>query len=92
MAKPPRHEHDHKHEHDPEHQHDRDREHEHEREREGEGDDPARHGRIIARRWLGSPPPSAERYARAIEQWNKLPGAVPTTPPVPKPSKKDSDQ
>jgi hypothetical protein len=45
------------------------------REEEG-GDDPARHARIQARRWLGSPPPTAERYARALRQWRALPGAV----------------
>ena len=31
---------------------------------------------ILERRWLGSPPPTAQRYARAIEQWHALPGAV----------------
>ena len=45
------------------------------REEKG-GDDPARHARIQSRRWLGSPPPTAERYARALRQWRALPGAV----------------
>jgi len=46
------------------------------REDDEAGDDPARHARIQARRWLGSPPPTAERYARALRQWRALPGAV----------------
>lgn len=63
----------------------RDREHEHreherrerrEREPENAGDDPRAHARIIERRWLGSPPPTAERYANALKQWQALPGAV----------------
>ena len=54
------------------------REHEHKREsrREGGGDDPKRHAAILAQRWEGSPPPTAERYARALSQWRSLPGAV----------------
>jgi hypothetical protein len=48
-----------------------------EREREGSGDDPRAHARIIERRWQGSPPPTAERYANALKQWQALPGAVP---------------
>ena len=40
------------------------------------GDDPLRHDMILARRWLGSPPPTAERYANALRQWLALPGAV----------------
>ncbi len=52
--------------------HDRDRD----REREDSGDDPKRHAAIIERRWLGSPPPTLERYARALRQWQALPGAV----------------
>jgi hypothetical protein len=44
--------------------------------REGSGDDPLRHARILQRRWEGSPPPTAERYARALQQWRALPGAV----------------
>lgn len=90
MPKPPRQDHEHKHEHEHEHRHDR--EHEHEREREGEGDDPALHARIIAQRWIGSAPPTAERWALALQQWSKLPGAVASLPPIPKPSKKDKEQ
>jgi hypothetical protein len=45
-------------------------------EREESGDNPERHARIIERRWLGSPPPTAERYAQALCQWLALPGAV----------------
>jgi len=60
------------------------RHHEHENkhkrhsERDGErsGDDPKRHAAIIERRWLGSPPPTIERYAVALRQWRDLPGAV----------------
>jgi hypothetical protein len=48
-----------------------------EREREGSGDDPRAHALIIERRWQGSPPPTAERYANALKQWQALPGAVP---------------
>jgi hypothetical protein len=46
------------------------------RERKESGDDPRRHASIIERRWLGSPPPTSERYARALRQWHALPGAV----------------
>jgi len=57
------------------------REYEHRRERDGDdddegGDDPRRHDMILQRRWLGSPPPTAERYASALRQWQALPGAV----------------
>ena len=45
-------------------------------EREESGDNPERHARIIERRWLGSPSPTAERYARALRQWLALPGAI----------------
>ena len=57
--------------------------HEHERERrkEGSGDDPRRHAAILALRWEGSPPPTAERYAHALKQWRALPGAVVQTVP-----------
>lgn len=48
-----------------------------EREQKESGDDPARHASIIARRWLGSPPPTVERYRRALQQWHALPGAGP---------------
>jgi hypothetical protein len=58
--------------------HEREREHEREQEsrREGSGDDPRRHAAILALRWVGSPPPTAERYAHALRQWRGLPGAV----------------
>lgn len=52
-----------------------DRGREHEDEDEG-GDDPNRHASIIERRWLGSPLPTLELYARALRQWQALPGAV----------------
>jgi hypothetical protein len=60
-------------------------------EREETGDDPARHASIIERRWQGSPAPTAERYAKALQQWQKLPGAVSrpatdVTPPDEKPA------
>jgi hypothetical protein len=63
-------EHERKHEHEDEHRRRSDR------EEEDGGDDPGMHFRIIARRWLGSPPATAERYARALRQWQALPGAV----------------
>jgi hypothetical protein len=70
---------DREHEHRPKHEHEQ---HRHpEREPEESGDDPLRHASIIARRWLGSPPPTAERYALALRQWQSLPGAV-SKPPV----------
>lgn len=47
----------------------------HEPERES-GDNPLKHARILQRRWEGSAPPTAERYARALRQWRALPGAV----------------
>jgi hypothetical protein len=47
-----------------------------EREHKDRGDDPLRHAQIIQRRWLGSPPPTFEQYARALRQWQSLPGAV----------------
>jgi hypothetical protein len=71
----------------------REREHYREHEREHGGDDPKKHAAIIARRWQGSPPPTFDRYVRAIQQWHALPGAVaspatdfspdPPTTPVP---------
>lgn len=76
------HEHDHEHEHEDEHEyhHGPHRGGYHQRPPEGEGgesgDDPKRHASVIERRWIGSAPPTPERYARALEQWQKLPGAV----------------
>jgi hypothetical protein len=51
------------------------------------GERPRGHGRerevfleYVTRRWAGSPPPTAEAYARAESQWRQLPGAVITVP------------
>jgi hypothetical protein len=53
--------------------------------REHEGPHPAEGGwdrevhlAIIAARWVGSVPPTAEAYARALAQWRQLPGAITT--------------
>jgi hypothetical protein len=35
---------------------------------------------IRGARWLGSAPPTAEAYARALAQWRRLPGAIGVTP------------
>lgn len=62
-----------------------------EREREREDDEQRErpHGRgrerqafldYLAKKWIGSPPPTAEAYARAESQWRQLPGAVVTLP------------
>jgi hypothetical protein len=51
------------------------REHEREGHRE-EGKDRAVHLAIIAARWAGSVPPTAQAYARALAQWRQLPGAT----------------
>ena len=67
------------------------KEHREDEKREHRGDDPKKHAAIIARRWEGSPPPTAERYANALKQWHALPGAVhwpatdvePPGPPAP---------
>lgn len=67
------------------HQHDRDDRREHERgEREHEHSN--RRGRdfpvflkVRGARWLGSAPPTAEAYARALAQWRQLPGAIGAT-------------
>jgi hypothetical protein len=34
------------------------------------------HKEILARRMRGGPEPTPETYARALEQWKKLPGSV----------------
>jgi hypothetical protein len=34
---------------------------------------------IRGARWLGSAPPTAEAYARALAQWRRLPGAIGVT-------------
>lgn len=56
----------------------------HDRQREREHSD--RRGRdfpvflaIRGARWLGSAPPTAEAYARALAQWRRLPGAIGVT-------------
>jgi hypothetical protein len=35
--------------------------------------------KIRGARWLGSAPPTAEAYARALAQWRQLPGAIGAT-------------
>lgn len=69
-------EHEREHEHENEHENEHDHKRRSDDEGEGGGDDPGMQFRIIARRWMGSPPPTAERYARALQQWQALPGAV----------------
>lgn len=68
---------------DPEH--DRESERGHGREHDDERERPHRHraGRdrivhlaIIERKFAGGPPPTNEAYARALQQWHHLPGAV----------------
>jgi hypothetical protein len=44
-------------------------------------DDPDEHLEIERRRFIGSEPPTPERYARAREQWSRLPGAL-SRPPM----------
>ncbi|MGB8965385.1 MAG: hypothetical protein WCB99_07075 [Candidatus Cybelea sp.] len=62
---------------DHEHEHEHDRKHDsRQRERKNIGDDPKRHTEIVAQRWLGSPPPTFDRFAKALKQWFALPGAV----------------
>lgn len=62
-------------------EHDRDRgKHEHEGHRpRGHGRERAVFLQYLATRWKGSAPPTAEAYARALQQWRKLPGAVMTS-------------
>lgn len=74
MPKPRNHDQEREPEHEPEHN--GERHHHPERHRDESGDDAKRHASIIERRWLGSPPPTAERYALAVRQWHALPGAV----------------
>ena len=57
-----------------------------EREREHEHEHSDRRGRdfpvflkVRGARWLGSAPPTAEAYARALAQWRQLPGAIGAT-------------
>lgn len=56
------------------------------RQREREREHSDRRGRdfpvfltIRGARWLGSAPPTAEAYARALAQWRRLPGAIGVT-------------
>jgi len=35
--------------------------------------------KVRGARWLGSAPPTAEAYARALAQWRQLPGAIGAT-------------
>jgi hypothetical protein len=56
----------------------------HEPKREGPYDDPFEHREIENQRFEGGLPPTAELYARAREQWYRLPGSVlrPSMDPV----------
>ena len=56
---------------------DHDRGHEREREHSDRRDrDFPVFLKIRGARWLGSAPPTAEAYARALAQWRQLPGAI----------------
>ena len=68
------------------------------------GRERAVHEEIVARRLEGGAPPTPEAYARALEQWQQLPGSVvrpptdvtpaqqpPKAPPDPGPSPDDGD-
>jgi hypothetical protein len=46
-----------------------------EREHHKSGDDPRAHAAILARRWVGSAPPTLELYEHALAQWRALSGA-----------------
>lgn len=63
--------------------HDRDERHEHRRE-ETYYDDPTEHLDIENLRFKGGLPPTPELYARAREQWYRLPGSIvrPSMDPV----------
>jgi hypothetical protein len=64
---------------------DRHRDHDrHEHGRNEPYDDPAEHLEIENRRFHGGLPPTPELYARAREQWYRLPGSVvrPSMDPV----------
>jgi hypothetical protein len=56
----------------------------HEHRREEPYDDPAEHLKIENLRFKGGLPPTPELYARAREQWYRLPGSVvrPSMDPV----------
>jgi hypothetical protein len=52
------------------------------RDREGNTPDEgggAAFSKVRGARWLGSEPPTAEAYARALAQWRQLPGAIGVT-------------
>ena len=44
-----------------------------------EGRDRAMQLALVAARWEGSAPPTADAYARALAQWRQLPGAIATS-------------
>jgi hypothetical protein len=57
--------------------HDHKRDHERDSERaDPRGRDFPVFLKIRGARWLGSAPPTAEAYARALAQWRQLPGAI----------------
>jgi len=58
------------------HNHDRG---ERERHPDGENRDFQAFSKVRGARWLGSAPPTAEAYARALALWRRLPGAVGVT-------------
>lgn len=63
------------------HEHDRDHDHDHDHEREHadpRGRDFPVFLKVRGARWLGSTPPTAEAYSRALAQWRQLPGAIGT--------------
>ena len=61
-------------------------------EREFENDEGnAAHIEAEERRFRGGLPPTPERYARAREQWNRLPGSVARSPMAPVKSRAPAD-
>jgi hypothetical protein len=46
----------------------------------GYGTERAVYLKYLARKWQGSVPPTAQAYARALQLWRQLPGAVITEP------------
>jgi hypothetical protein len=60
--------------------HERNRDHEYGHEHsDRRGKDSRVFSKILGARWLGSAPPTAQAYARALAQWRQLPGAIGTT-------------
>lgn len=49
----------------------------------GPGKDRAVYLEHLRTRWLGSAPPTAQAYARALNLWRQLPGALPIPPNEP---------